>query len=43
MDRQKETGLLRWEYRLKDFLRNQDVAGHVMQLQTIFYMKLKDF
>ena len=25
-----------------DFWRKQDVAGHVMQLQTIFYMKLKD-
>ena len=27
----------------KDFLTKQDVAGHVMQLQAIFDMKLKDF
>ena len=38
MDLQKETGLLRW-----DFLRKQDVVSHVMQLQTIFNMKLTDF
>ena len=40
---ERQTGQYRLLTRAKDFLRKQDVPGHVMQLQTIFDMKLKDF